>query len=102
MKYEITLPAENDLIEIFGYTVEKWGSRQAKNYVSKIVSSLEQIADGKLFCRRAFSKNEEIKLVLCEYHYIFFLTGKKPIIFAVLHEKMDFVAVLNKRLSGRL
>jgi toxin ParE1/3/4 len=39
-----------------------------------------------------------IRIHRCEHHYIVWFDGKRPIIIAILHERMDFV----KRMKHRL
>ena len=98
MKYEITSPAENDIVEIWDYTVNKWGEKQADGYIGVIYEYFSEIATDNVFCRTIFIEDEEVKYVRCEHHYIFFLSEKKPIILGIIHEKRDFVSVLKKRL----
>ena len=100
MKYEITLDAEKDLIEIWGYTINKWGERQAREYLDNIADCFYDIAADDVFYKPIFFDSKEVNYTRCEHHYIFFLSENKPIILAVVHEKRDFISVLKKRLSA--
>lgn len=98
MRYELSAEAIKDIREIWNYTVDKWGEKQANNYIKNIFECFEEIAAGDIIYKKFFIDDKEVKSVRCEHHYIFFLIKKKPIITRVLHEKMDFISVLNKRL----
>ncbi len=99
MKYEIILPAEDDLIDIWNYTLSKWGESQADSYVRGVILYFEKIADEEVFYRQLPLASARVKYVIYKHHKIFFLSDKKPIILGVLHEKMDFIVKLKKRLS---
>ena len=91
-----TCQAEEDLIAIWRYTAVKWGETQADKYIRKIEACFEKIGQGSALLR---TLTENVQFIRCEHHYIFILTGKKPIVIAILHEKMDFLARLKKRLN---
>ncbi len=99
--YHITPSAEQDVIDITSYTLEKWGEKQALLYAGLLEKKLDEIGC-MTAAVRGFSKlYPEIRVSRCEHHYIFFIhqNEQKPQIFAVLHERMDFVAWLEKRLQ---
>lgn len=99
--YELTRDAEADLVGIARYTIEEWGEAQAKSYLGKIGQCFKNIATNKITSRTFSEKFPDARVVRCEHHYIFYLypEGKKPIIFAVLHERMDMLARLKNRLG---
>ena len=43
-KYRLTPSAKSDLIEIWNYTVETWGEKQAEKYLQDIEDKLNQLA----------------------------------------------------------
>jgi len=98
--YELTLQAEDDLLGIWRYTAKHWGKPQADRYFGTIEACFNAIGAGEVRSKNPLPAYKNLKSVRCEHHYIFFLAAKKPIIFAILHEKMDFVARLTKRLSS--
>ncbi|MEQ1704977.1 MAG: type II toxin-antitoxin system RelE/ParE family toxin [Rickettsiales bacterium] len=98
MKYEITLSAEEDFIEIWNYTANNWGKAQARSYLEIIEKSFNDIASENYVYRSLYHKDLMINYLHCGKHCIFFLDKKPPIITAILHEKMDFISALNKRL----
>ncbi len=73
---------------------------QAARYAAQIEACLEKIAT-KQAAGRPFSKRFGEALVhRCQHHYIFFVwQANMPIILAILHENMDLVHRLGKRLE---
>ncbi|MEK6746605.1 MAG: type II toxin-antitoxin system RelE/ParE family toxin [Pseudomonadota bacterium] len=98
MRYELSPDAIKDIREIWNYTVDKWGEKQANNYIKNIFECFEEIIARDVVYKKLFIDDKEIKLVRHEHHYIFFIVKKDPIIVRVLHKKMDFISALNKRL----
>lgn len=99
--YELTEEATFDLEGIFRYTINQWGEKQARVYSEKLNQCFGNIA-GKEVASRAFSKTyPEARVTRCEHHYIFYTQpeGKRPIIFAILHESMDLLGRLQDRLE---
>jgi plasmid stabilization system protein ParE len=98
--YQLTVPAESDLKDIARYTRGKWGEQQAMRYGEALERCFRAIAD-KTAASRNFSKRfPQVFVTRCEHHRVFFLhpEGQPPCIIAVLHERMDFVAWLDRRL----
>ncbi len=99
--YELTRDAEADLEGIARYTIEEWGEAQAESYLGKISRCFKNIATHKTVSRTFSERFPSARVVRCEHHYILYLApeGKKPIIFAVLHERMDMLTRLKNRLG---
>lgn len=98
--YDLTPEAEEDLKGIIRYTIRQWGTDQAQRYANLLESGFRQIAEGKAVSR-TFSQNyPELRVTGCEHHYIFYLPrSPRPLIIAVLHERMDLVSRLKNRLE---
>jgi plasmid stabilization system protein ParE len=97
--YELTPDAEADLEEIVRYTIEQWGESQAESYLGKISQCFKNIANKKT---AAFlEKFPDACVVRCEHHYVFYLIREeeRPVIFAVLHERIDMLIRLKDRLG---
>ncbi len=94
----ITTSAEDDLGRIWLYTYETWGFDRAEKYYDQIVSCCEAIGSGKARSKPVEGLSDDIHVHRCEKHYIFFLPEERPIVLAILHGRMDFVA----RLKGWL
>ncbi|MFQ5444170.1 MAG: type II toxin-antitoxin system RelE/ParE family toxin [Nitrospinales bacterium] len=99
--YELTAEADSDLEDIARYTIREWGTKQAAQYAGKLERCFEKIARKEAVFRSFSEKLPEASVTRCEHHYIFYLhpEGKRPVIFAVLHERMDLLARLKDRLG---
>jgi toxin ParE1/3/4 len=96
--YDLTLAAETDLRDIWRYTYKTWGPEQADKYFDQIEACCEAVGD-----RRARSKALDglpggVHIHRCEHHFIVWLVGSRPVIVAILHERMDFMQRLKARL----
>ena len=94
--YKLTPPAKNDLREIIIYTVETWGKRQADKYIDILSNCFESLNDKDLLCQKIFGN---VYVVHCEKHYVFFLKENPAKVIAILHNKMDLMERLKKRLE---
>lgn len=98
-RYRLSTEAECDLDKILRYTVWQWGIDQAERYMLEFEKVFFRLADG---CEaRAFSEScPELKVIRCQHHYVFYLHEKPelPLVIAVLHERMDMLSRLRKRL----
>ena len=98
---DFTAEAIKDLSGIANYTAYTWGREQAFRYAELLNGRFLEIAEGRLFSKVLFSKYPHVRVCRCEHHYIFFMHPKespKPVILAVLHERMDMLARLKERL----
>ena len=93
-----TLEAEQDLKNIADYTIEKWSISQAIIYSEQLDLCFEKIANKNAIAKRVFLNNPDLFYVLCEKHYIFYLESNPPIVIAILHQSMDIVKHLDKRI----
>lgn len=98
--YELTCAAEDDVLRIWRYTAKEWGKQQADRYFGKIEECFETIAGGRARSKQPLATRPQLRSVLCEHHYVFFIEGQKPQIIAILHERMDFLERLRVRLVG--
>jgi toxin ParE1/3/4 len=100
--YQLTEDADDDLLGIARYTIKKWGIEQARRYEAALESRFAAIGRGTIQGRIFLKRRPEIRVTHCEHHYIFYVQRDKrcPLILAVLHEKMDLVVRLEKRLKA--
>ena len=91
-----TRQVEQDLIDIWLYTADRWGEEQADKYLRKIELCFQKINRGSALLKPLAN---DVQFIRCEHHYIFVLMTKKPIVIAILHEKMDMLIRLKQRLS---
>ena len=97
-EYDLTLGAEDDLRAIWIYTFETWGADQADRYLDQIESCCHAIGAGRTRSKAFDPLPEDVRILRCEHHYVVWLVAPRPIIIAVLHERMDFVQRLKARL----
>lgn len=98
---DFTTEAKEDLFDIASYTAETWGHDQALRYAEALNEKFNEIAKGRIFSKIAFPTYPKVRVCRCEHHYIFFMQPQKspkPVILAVLHERMNLLARLKERL----
>ncbi len=99
--YEFTPDAEADLEEIAEYTLREWGAAQQMRYAELLEAGFERIAEGTAISRSVLEAFPYLYISRCEHHYIFYLrpgSDARPRIIAVLHERMDMIARIRRRL----
>lgn len=99
--YELTPEADSDLEGIARYTIREWGEHEAKVYLDTLTKRFQKIAAKKIVARPFSEKFPQAFVTRCEHHYIFYIHPEngRPLILAVLHERIDFLARLQERLS---
>ena len=96
--YDLTRAAEEDLRGIWRYTYETWGFDQAETYFDRIVVCCEAVGRKRARSKTFAGLPDGIRIHRCEHHYIVWLDEERPVIIALLHERMDFVRQLKDRL----
>jgi toxin ParE1/3/4 len=101
LPYDLTRSAENDLEEIARYTIERWGSKKAKQYAAAFDACFIKLAEGDVVARVFSETLPHVHVTRCGQHYVFFLrtAQRRPCIIAVLHERMEILECLKDRLS---
>lgn len=98
--YNLSMAAENDIFKIALYTAEKWGAKQAKIYAKKLEKGMEQLALQEGFYKSLNRFTPPVLVKHCEHHYIFGQQeGESFFIIAVLHERMETITHITKRLN---
>ena len=99
--YDLTRAARQDIRGIWVYTAEQWGERQADRYTGRLETCFRRIAKGRVRSRSFSERYPQVLVTRCEHHYVFYIQPEeqKPLIIAVLHERMDMLARLGERLS---
>ncbi|MFZ3581698.1 type II toxin-antitoxin system RelE/ParE family toxin [Loktanella sp. DJP18] len=96
--HDLTLAAEEDLRGIWRYTYETWGFKRAETYFDRIEACCEAVGRKHAQSKTLDGLPNGIRIHRCEHHYIFWLDGDRPVIIAILHERMDFMRRLKDRL----
>jgi toxin ParE1/3/4 len=90
-RFVLSPRAQNDLEEIWDYTVERWGLDQAENYTRGIWQRIEAVAQRPTMGQNASNVSEGYYKISCGSHVLF----NRPIaegidVVRILHERMDF------------
>ena len=99
--YKLTTHTEQDLRDIARYTIDMWGVEQAERYEALLSKRFQEIAQGIVTPRTFLKRRPDLLFTHCEHHFIFYWQPNdrtKPIILAVLHERMDLMQRLKARL----
>lgn len=85
-----TAQAEKDLIDIWLYTFENWGERQADNYLEKIESSLSYLRENSELGKSCGKKLPGYSQLIVGEHVVFYRNDVDLIIVVrVLNQNMD-------------
>ncbi len=89
-KYRLTLAAKSDLIEIWRYSVETWGEKQAEKYLQEIEETLHHLATNPEIGRQRPEIAPGYFSFPAKKHIIFYLISENTIdIIGILHGRMD-------------
>ena len=99
--YALTKDAEADLEGIAHYTIIEWGEVQASLYIDKLHQCFQKLATKNIRSKTFSQQFPHVFVTSCEHHCVFSLhhEKEKPLIIAVLHERMDMLARLKTRLQ---
>ena len=99
--YDLTPAAAADLRSIARYTLREWGARQQQRYARQLEACCRAIGEDDAVSRTFSDRHPQVRVTHCRRHYIFHMRppGRRPLIIAVLHERMDLLARLERRLA---
>ena len=106
-KYRFFHTADKRQDEIWDYTLENWGEKQAEKYIIELHEHLAKLSSNKLLWRTlpgnlAVPDDLDIHVYFSHYrhHYIFFreLSDGHIGIMTILHNSMDIPVKLNQDL----
>ncbi len=99
-KYSLTRQADNDLEDIFVYSMEQWGLAQAAHYLRELERCIESLADGVFTgksCARLIKGGEGLLYYHTNHHYIIYRKGNGSLeIIALYHDRMNLERHLSK------
>jgi len=82
--------AEQDLIDIWLYTFDEWGEKQADRYLDDLADAFNLLAEQPLQCRERSEFNHPVRIHHHAHHLIVYLAIEDGVnIVRVLHENMD-------------
>ena len=81
---------ERDLIEIWLYTFDEWGEKQADKYLDDLDAAIKLLAEQPLICRERTELDPPVRIHRAGHHLIVYMVLDDGIsIVRVLHESMD-------------
>lgn len=87
--YELAPLAEDDLEDIWLYTLEQWSRVQADEYYRSLVTAFDALASGHVQGRKVDVRPGYLKH-LCRSHMIYFRDrGDRLDIIRILHQRQD-------------
>ncbi len=95
-KYHFTNKAQDDLIDIWDYTVEEWSQNQAEKYYNLIIASCIDLANNPKFGKSYEIISLNILGYKCGEHIIFYreISKNEIEIIRILHGMMDLKSKL--------
>ena len=90
-KFFLSLDADEDLQDIYIYTEEKWGAKQAEKYTLDLYEAFELIGDNPKMGRLRQELGQDIRSLPHSSHVVFFMQWQdETAIVRVLHSSRDF------------
>jgi len=90
LKITKTLFAEEDLINIWVYTLQEWGEVQADHYLDNLEEIFKQISETPMMARERQEYNPPVRIHPHEHHLIIYRASDTEVeIIRVLHENMS-------------
>jgi plasmid stabilization system protein ParE len=99
--YVLDPAADADLRAVVRYTKQKWGVDQVLTYTAQLTQAMSELASGQGIYKELSDLHPCLRMTRCQHHYLFALViqGKPAVILAILHERMDIMNRLKKRLN---
>lgn len=99
MPARIFPPAEARLIEIWNYTLETWGEKQADTYVADLIKAIHTLHSRRVSWKPVPDPAlRGVWFVRHEHHFVFFreLSGGAIGVITILHKNTDIPARLRE------
>jgi len=99
--YDLTTEADADILEIVHYTVSTWGDAQALRYRAALENHFNSIARKTARTKAFLPHRPELRVSRVQHHFVFHLIREQrcPLIIAVLHENMNLMNRVRRRLE---
>jgi len=82
--------AEEDLINIWLYTYEKWGEMQADTYLDQLTAGFDLLSNNPQIGKRCDYIRKEYRCFQIKNHIVYYLLNAYQIdIIRILHESME-------------
>jgi len=91
-RYELSQEADNDLVNIYDYTITQFGDEQAVTYLSGLENSFDNLCRTPLSGRNRSEIREGLRSIAYVSHIIFYrLIENKVWIVRILHSSRDII-----------
>ena len=101
-KYVIFKPANETLDEVWRYSLDNWGKKEAEEYIEGLFATIQKAASREILWRGLREQtNLEVYFVKYQRHYLFFRELEDDLIgiVSIIHERRDVVSVLESELG---
>ena len=100
--FELSYLADQDIVKIINYTVDRWGAKQATLYASLLDQHFKAIGNDLMLSKAVFDHRKDLCVSRCQKHMVFYWKreNQQPPILAVLHSRMDLMVHLEERLRA--
>jgi len=89
-RYSLSREAEADLDDIFRYSIETFGLKQAERYYLALEECLQRVAEASALGRMVVGRSRTFFQYNCQRHGIFYITADDGVfVVRVLHLTMD-------------
>jgi toxin ParE1/3/4 len=93
--------AQAELRDIVRHTVKQWGADQARTYARQIDDAAADLATGQGVYKDWSAVLPGLRVKAVGSHYVFCVlrSGQPALVLAILHQRMDLLARLQRRLA---
>ena len=92
LSYKLTPAADQDLVDIFVYTQNHWGKKQAIQYLNELEQGFLALAQGSNLGQARPEICEGYKAFYINKHIVFYRFYQKQLeIIRILHQRMDII-----------
>lgn len=90
-KYRVSKLVQNDLEDIWDYTLHEWSIEQAEKFIGGLLLCFDELADGSIIGKSMDYVRHGYRKLLYDRHYIFYQIAQDGVIeiIRVLHVRMD-------------
>lgn len=95
MKLNFTLRAKQDLLDIYNFSAEKWGIKQAKNYSDSFNKVFQTLQNNPKLGKNADHILKNYRVCLCRSYSIFYKVTFRIEIIRIIHQSRDYMRLVS-------
>ena len=97
LNLNLTATAKQDLHDIYTYSLEKWGKKQADEYLKQLENSFYLLLDNPYLGKQRNDLKQGYRSLLTKKHSIFYkISNNEIIVLRILHIRMDIKNIVAK------